>query len=212
MRFQGGEFGKADAAKKQYAYPNLTEPDITTHSPKIFHAIEGKLPQVSRIFASTCNQRQGNISVTSKEKETHQHFSRKCCRFEDKTITKKTTKNLPLYPVYSRPGWYQRKYSGYNIHKNVRRVIFIPTRPPQFIQPSSTNNEGGINFQPVAPECWILEIFLELLEIAFDAHVGKIWHHVGYDFESCIFGEMEGFGDGTDGMPSVRVASNVLVY
>jgi len=124
----------------------------------------------------------------------------------------KWTRYLPLYSVYSRPWWYQCKYSRHNIHKNVRCVIFIPTRPPQFIQPSSTDNEGGINFQSVAPECWILEIFLELLKIAFDTHVGKIGHHVGYDFEACIFGEMEGFGDGTDGMPSVRVAGNVLIY
>lgn len=44
-------------------YPYFTVSDIATFDAKVFHASQGKLPKISRVFAARCNERQWDISM-----------------------------------------------------------------------------------------------------------------------------------------------------
>ena len=118
---------------------------------------------------------------------------------------------LPLHSIYPRPWRNKSKDSSNNIDKNIRSIVFVSACSPQLIQTSSTDDECRIDFQAIASECRVFEVFLELLEVTLESDVWEVRHHVGYDLEASIFGEMERLGDCTDGMATVGVPRNVFI-
>ena len=117
----------------------------------------------------------------------------------------------PLYTIDPRPWRHQSQYTSHDIYQHIRCVILVLSRPPELVQPSTANDQRGIYFQPIAPERRVFEIFFKLLEVALDADVRQVGHHVCDDFEAGVFGEVERFGDGADGVSTVSVSGDVFV-
>ena len=116
-----------------------------------------------------------------------------------------------MYTIYPSPWRHQRQYPRNDIDEHVRRIILVPTRPPQLVQARPPDDEGRVDLQAIAPERGILKELLELFEVPLDPDVGQVRHHVRDDLEPGVFGQMERFGNGADGVPAVGVAGDVLV-
>jgi len=117
----------------------------------------------------------------------------------------------PLHSIHTCPWRYQSQYPSDDVDEHVGRIILVPTCPPQFVQTRPSDDKSGIDLEPVAPERWIFKIFFKLLEVTLDTDVRQIRHHMRDDFESSVFGKVEGLGDGTDGVTTVSVAGDVFV-
>lgn len=119
--------------------------------------------------------------------------------------------NVSLDSVDSRPRGDECHDLGDQVDQDVGRVILVPARLPQFVEAGAANNKGRVDLESIRAEQGVLEILTEPEEIAFKADVREIGHHVRNDLEPAVFGELEGFADGADGVAAIGVTSDILV-
>mmetsp|Transcript_25322 Transcript_25322/g.48383 ORF Transcript_25322/g.48383 Transcript_25322/m.48383 type:complete len:420 (-) Transcript_25322:550-1809(-) len=120
--------------------------------------------------------------------------------------------NIALDAVHPRPGGYHGHDAGGEFHELIGSVIPVPSRLPQFVQTRAAYDQCGVELEAVGAEGGILEEFAEAGEIPFESRVGKVGHHVRDDLESAVLREVEGGGDGADGVSPIGLAGDRFVY
>lgn len=120
--------------------------------------------------------------------------------------------DLPLNAINPRPRGYQGKNASNDIDEDIWGVILVPSRSPELVKTRATNDQCGINFEPVAAERRVLEILLELFQIALYADIRKVWHHMSDNLETSVLREVKGFRDGANSMPAISVSCDVFVH
>ena len=119
--------------------------------------------------------------------------------------------DVALDAVDAGPGRDEGHDSCDQVDQRVRRVVLVAARAPELVQPRAADDERGVDLQAVGAEGGVGKVLFELREVALEADVGEIGHHVADDFETGVFGLAEGGRDGGDGVPAVGVARDVLV-
>lgn len=113
--------------------------------------------------------------------------------------------------VDSDPWWDQGEKLGDYLNQVVGVVVSILAIFPQLIQPGASDNQRGIDLNPIRPEIGVLKELLETLQIPLHPHIGQIRHHMRHNLIRTILGQGEGLLDSLDGMSSVGVPGDVLV-
>lgn len=77
----------------------------------------------------------------------------------------KRHRDISLHSIDSNPRRDKRQELGDNLNKFVRMVVAIFAVFPQLVEPSATDDQGGIDLDSIGPEAGVLEEFFERLEI-----------------------------------------------
>jgi len=119
--------------------------------------------------------------------------------------------DVSLDAVHADPRRHQREHLRDDLDQVVRVVVLVLAVLPELVEAGASDDERGVDLEAVGAEVGVFEELLEAFEVALDAHVRQVGHHVGDDFVPAVLAHFEALLDGLDGVASVGVASDVFV-
>ena len=138
--------------------------------------------------------------------------------------------STPLHSIDASPRRDEGEDASDNVHESVRRVVLVPSCPPQLVQARTSNHECRVDLETVGAEGRVLKVLVELLHVTLDAHIGQIRlrncpkvstvvrrlirktnHHVRNDLEAGVLGHVEALAGRLHGVTTICVSRNILV-
>lgn len=96
------------------------------------------------------------------------------------------------------------------IHNKKRSITGLAQQSCLDMSVAFTMLAFGNHLQAICAEVWVLKELSEAFHVSFPAHVGQVWHHVGYHFEASVLCQVEAVTNCCYCVPSVCVSSDIL--